>query len=307
MFRKKRWFPRRSGTRTSKIPARKIPKSIARVRTDWVSVYNLTDTFDSTGCQYLVAPWLPVNVPGIGQQCFSTWSLTVMTSDQLSDLYGDDVKIVAMVGDIWMRPVFQTADACSYADLRRLQDDWADYFIRVRGGLFKQRVVSGSTNTDGVNAHPLYSRDWTDGGFLKTFERNWYAPPPKVYQATYNDGQVVGVCPNVHQAGYNVPVTASGDQDPYSVPALSTTCGVYQPSAEQCLDGAATTEYTGPGWKRVSISRRRDIHMHEDDAVAWYVDWARLTPAQSDCGYGTATNPCAMHIIPSLKLKLQYG
>lgn len=131
-FPKRNWTRKWPRRRTSKIPATRIPKSIARVRTDWVGVYNVTSTGgDGTACKYLVAPFLPVTLAGEpgNPQCFSTFGLDVMTSQRLSDLYQDDCKIVKMVGDIWMRPVYQTADACNPQALAALQAHWDNHFI----------------------------------------------------------------------------------------------------------------------------------------------------------------------------------
>jgi len=308
MFKRKWPFRRRSGTRFGKIPARRIPKSIARVRTDWVTIYNVTDTFDSAGCQYLVAPWVPANIDGRGVQCFSTFVLGVISAQALSDLYGDDVKIVAMRGDFWLKPVWPTADACDAEAMQQWEQNHANYFVRARGGLFKQRVVSSNANVDGAVVHPLYGQDWSDAGLLQTFEKNWPAPPARVYSTTWNDGQTMGVCANVHQAGVTVPPTSDGDQPTYNIPALSTTCGTYGPSEGECFDGPTNVEYVAPGWKRASISRRRDVHLHEDDSIAWFIDWTNLWPSDDACGFAVSgPAPCAMHIIPSLKVKLQYG
>lgn len=305
---KKRWpWPRRNATRryagrtAAKLPARVIPKSIARVRTDWVSVYN---PWDAGGCAYLVAPWAPAT-----ERCVSSFALNIMSVDQLSQDYGDDVKIVAMRGALWLRPVFDNVNLCSYQELRDWENAVGNYFIMARGGLKRQEITEREQASLGLPVwHPLDSLDWTDGKFLQMWERVWVAPPTSGTQRTYNDGQVVGICPNVHQSGYNVPVTASGDQDPYSVPALSTTCGVFNAPAESCLDGGFDSHFSAPGWKRVSLNRRKDIRMHENHDLQWYVDWGNVWPGQNTCNYDvTGPAPCAMHILPMLKIKLQYG
>jgi len=314
MFKKKfsSWgsrFRARSGTR--KLPARVIPKSIARVRTDWVTVFNVTDQAPTgTGCKYLLAPWVPVNIDGFGEQCFSSFSFPVISADNLSDLYGDDVKIVKMVGDFWLRPVFTPADACFPDDLALLQAQWDNYFVRARGGLFKQRVVSSDLNANGVVPHPLFGRDWSDAGFLKLWERNWVAPPAQSVATTYGEGQLINAIGNVTRDQYNTPATSSGDQPLFSVPAIETECMNCVVGSESCYDGPSYTRYMGPGWKRVSISSRRMIHMKEDDALAWWIDWADIGPSGEgpNCGYSVHTSkPCGMQIIPSLKIKLQYG
>lgn len=310
MFRKKfgakRRWPWRA--RSSKIPASKIPRSIARVRRDWVSVYNVTDSFDNTGCRYVIAPWNPVTIGGLGAQCFSSFSLNVMFAQALTDLYGDDVKIVKMVGDLWLRPVFVAADACFPDQVQDLQTAWANYFIRLRGGLFKQRIVSSDLAVEGVVPHPLQSRDWSDAGFLKTFERTWVPPGEWIGANVYGEGQVVGAIGNTHQAGYTVPEEANGDQQPYNVPALSTDCFFCTVGNESCVEGPTQIRYVAPGWKRVNWSSRKVVHMREDDNLTWYFDWAQLSPSQGDCGIPTPVDPpCAMHIVPSLKIQLQYG
>lgn len=309
---KKRWpFRRRFARKSSAIiPAKRIPKSIARVRTDWVPVYNVTDQLSSpspggTSCSFLQAPWAPVTVNG-DAQCFSSFGLLIMSADQLSDNYGDDVKIVKMQGDIWMKPYYTPADACFPNDLALLQAQWDSCIIRARGGLFKQRVVSPGP----VTPHPLMGRDWTDARFLRQWEKMWMTPPPQSTATTYGEGQVVGAIGNTHQNSYNVPEEASGDRPPYTVPAVSTDCFFCTAGNEQCFDGPSLTRYVGPGWKRVSLSSSRTIRMHEDDMLTWNIDWAVLGPVAegNPCNLAPTTSfPCAMAFIPSLKVKLQYG
>lgn len=311
MFKKKSrwpWRARTHGYRSSKIPARKIPRSIARVRTDWVTIYNPTDSFDSTGCKYLVAPWNPINIAGLGQQCFSSFSLNVMFAQSLSDLYGDDVKIVKMVGDFWLKPVFAAADACFPDDVKDLQTAFANFFIHARGGLWKQRVVSSDRDLSGVVPHPLEGRDWSDAGFLKTWNRVWVTDGEELSATVYGEGQMVATIGAVTRAAYNTPATSSGDQPLFNVPEIRTDCYRCVLGGEECAEGPTVIRYKGPGWKRVSISSNRTIHMHEDDNLFWYVDWASLGPSSEQCGIPTdVAPPCAMHIVPHLKIKLQYG
>lgn len=309
MFKKKfRRFSRRSTS--SKIPARKIPASIARVRTDWVTRYNVFDQApNGTSCTWLLAPWNPITLPGNDDpECYSSFGFDVMTAAFLSDLYGDDVKITQMVGHFWLQPVFTSADACFPDDLALLQAQWADYFIVARGGLFKDRVVSSTLQADGAVAHPLNGRDWSDAGWLKGFERVWHAAPPQSTSTTYGEGQFGGVYTTVSRPQYTVPPTSSGSQPTYNVPALTSGAQVFTVGNEGCLDGPSLTRYMGPTWKRVSISSRRTIRMHEDDALTWYIDWSSMAQSSPLCGSGGVPPvPCAMRIIPQLKIKLQYG
>lgn len=301
-----------------KIPARKIPRSIARVRTDWVQVYNFSDQPSQpggTGCAWATAPWAPVtlDVEGVPtQQCFSSVSFRVMTAAELSELYGDDVKIVKMIGAFTMRPVFQTEDACLPDDLAVLQAAWQDYFIRVRGGLFKTRRVSSNPDTDPVIAHPLFGRDWTDAGFLKTFERNWISAPPESTATTFGEGQLINAIGAVTRTAYTdsgwTLASGSGTKTPVNVPEIRTDCFNCTVPAESCYDGPSYTRYTGPNWKRVSISSGKTIRMHEDDALTWVLDWTRFEPGAPLCGTQPGYQvPCAIQMVVDLKLKLQYG
>jgi len=313
MFRKSKRPFRRSFRRKGTIPARKIPPSIARVRTNWVTLYNISDspTSGGTSCAWLHAPWSPVtlNVDGDQEeQCFSSWSFDVLDATRLTDNYGDDVKIVKMVGNFWVRPVFEAEDACAPDNLAEMQANWSDYFVRCRGGLFKTRTVSGAPDTDPVRAHPLFGRDWSDAGFLKTFERNWHSAPPQSTSTTYGQGQIMGPIGNVTRSLYNTPPTATGNQSTFNVPAIETACAECFVPGEGCHDGPSYTRYIGPQWKRIDISSRKIIRMREDDSLVWMVDWARFKPGSPLCGdTDVRAFPCAMNIIPSLKIKVQYG
>lgn len=306
MFKKKWPFRRRFSKSKAVIPVRKIPRTIARVRTDWQNVYSVTDpnVVGGNNCTYLAAPWAPltanVNFEPT-EMCFSSFAFNVMDAGQLTDLYDDDVKIVAMVGDLWMRPMWAPADACFPGTLSQLQANWDNYFIRARGALFKQRYTLGNADVGGQTPHPLYGRDWTDAGFLKTWERNWFAAPAQSTSTTYGEGQIINAIGNTHQAGYSM---ADGDA---TVPALSTDVQIVDVGNEQCFEGPSLTRYLAPGWKRVSLSSRRTIHMHEDDTLKWVIDWAQLKPPNT-CGFEPdLVVPCGMHLIPSLKIKVQYG
>lgn len=294
------WNKRRA---QRQIPASKIPKSIARVRTDWVSVYNPTDQGafpGGTGCSFIQAPWAPVTVDGVSQ-CFSSFGLLVMSADQLTDNYGDDVKIVQMVGDIWMKPFYTPADACFPDDLALLQAQWNSSWIRARGGLFKQRAINNGQLT---TPHPLFGRDWTDAGFLRLWEKNWTPAPGESTATTYGEGQLIGVIGNTHQNGWTM---SDGSA---TVPAVSTDSQIVTAGNEQCYDGPSLTRYREPGWKRQSLASRRTIRLHEDDALTWNIDWTLFGPSAEGnvCNLAATTSfPCAMAFLPSLKIKLQYG
>lgn len=257
----------------------------------------------------MLAPWSPVTLPGgDGAECYSSFSFDIVLPNVLTDVYGDDVKIVAMVGSFWLQPVFETADACFPNDLAALQAKWNNYFILARGGLFKTRVTSSNLDVGGPVAHPLNGRDWSDAGWLKQWERAWPALPPQSIATTYGEGQYIGMCADVHRDAYNTPATSSGSQPLFNVPAITTTCLPVTAGNEDCLDGPSYTRYQGPPWKKVSLNTRRTIRLHEDDSLIWYCDWTSVYQSQTLCGGGgVAPEPCAMRIIPSLKFKVQYG
>lgn len=309
-WRKKFWR-RGSRTRNRKIPASKIPRSIARVRTDWVTVYNITDqaTSGGTNCSWLVAPWSPITLTVDGtpeEQCFSSFSFDVVDASRLTDLYGDDVKVVRQVGGFWLRPVFEAEDACSPDQLAILQAAWQDYFIRARGALWKFREVSNPGSL--AMAHPLFGRDWSDAGFIRQFERNWHSIAPESISTTYGEGQLINSIGAVTRAQYTTPITTDGNQTSFSVPEIRTDCFNCEVGTESCYDGPSHTRYVGPNWKHVNISSSRTIRLKEDDTLRWVIDWARFAPGQNLCGSGLDRQfPCAMQIIPDLKVKLQYG
>lgn len=302
---KSRWNRRRS---KRKIPASAIPRSIARVRTDWVTIYNPFDVTDSQGCGYFQAVWDPEQA-----SCVRTFGLNVMDATELTDKYGDDVKIVQTVGSLWLRPVFLSADLCDDGETAPYLKKLSSYWIQARGGLFKQRLVNldRDPTSTGQTPHPLGTRDWSDAGFLKTFERVWVPPGEHHEQTVWNDQQFTGPVGLVARTAYITPATASGDQPAFSVPTIQTTCGDCFPDEGECLLGGVKTHFHAPSWKRINMNSRRTIRMHEDDSLEWYVDWASISLAtfgEDPCAQATPTAaPCAMHINMQLKIKLQYG
>lgn len=315
MFKKKFW--KRRGTRSGSavLPARRIPKSIARVRTDWVSLYNPFE-----GCRYFAAAYDPIGADNTG--CVSSIALEVMGANQLSDAYGDDVKIVAMRGSLWLRPVFDNIDLCNDQDLLNYEQLISEYFIRVRGGLFKQRNVNpdpaamtgGIPGSGVVTPHPANTRAWSDAGWLKQFTRTWVPPGSAISALTYNDGQLVGPCSQTTRSAYTdsgwTLASGSGTKTAVNVPAIVTSCSTFSfPSGEGCYNGGLTTHMRAPGWKAVNISSRRTIHMHEDDSLNWFIDWGSIfPPTPLSCHYGDPPGlPCALQLLPELKIKVQYG
>lgn len=237
-----------------------------------------------------------------------------MSNADLSFTYQDDVKIVAMVGEMWLRPVYDNADLCNDQDVQAYLTALSDYVITARGGLFKQRVVGVPPAPDGVVPHPGFDNDWSDAGFLQTFQRTWVHPALQISQLVFNDNQVVGPCPTVTRSAYTdsgwTLASGSGTKTAVNVPAIQTSCQQFAyPSAESCLFGGTNRTFVAPAWKRVSLNRRRDIRMHEEDSLQWVVDWSPLEPGGApECHYAAPyPRPCAMHIVPYLKIKVQYG
>lgn len=274
-------------------------------------MFNIFDSVADGGldCQYLTAPWLPAAVPSPDgpDQCYSTFVFGVMTAIDLSVLYGDDVKIVAMQGNFWLKPEFTPADACFPDQLQQLQTEWNNAFIMARGGLYKRRVTAA---TPFVVGHPMNRLDWSDAGWIKQFEKAWPAPAPSSTATTYGEGQFLGLCNYVSRDSYNVPAISSGSAPLYNVPAINTNCSPTVVENEDCYEGPSLTHYRGPGWKKVNISSRRTIHMHEEDQLYWAIDWSTLQPQPTEgvCGQQFPRPiPCGMRIIPSLKIKVQYG
>lgn len=283
-----------------KLPARAIPKSIARVRKEWVTIYN---PMEQAGCRPLIAPWSPV-----GDSCWSRLAIHVLDPVTLSETYQDNVKISAMKGSIFMRPLFQRPSVCDANEWTQWINAVRDSFIRCRVGLYKQETIAA--NPVGQTPDLGGDVDYSDTPLLKEWVRNWPSVPYKLQVPWYGENTFMGVCNDTTRDSYITPATSTGSQPAFQVPEIETICREFTGTNETCLAGPVNVFAQEHGWKSISLNRRRDIVMKEEMDLSYVFAWANIVrdaEMQPSCGTSTWAAPCALQIIPDLKVQICYG
>lgn len=284
------------------------------MRHDWVTIFNsLTHDDAPVGpCGIISAPWPSAETP----DCTSMkLQFHIVDAPDLSILYGDDVKIVQMVGSIYTRPVFQRPQNCSAAELAEWYERVQDTFISLRMGLVKQRVSQAVPG--GLFWDPTDNLDWSDGPWLRSWHADWAPKPRNVTQEWYQNGALVGSYGIVTRNAYVEPAapswtlaTGSGTWAGYSsvnVPAIGTTQGFAFIDSEDCQTGPNWSKWEEPGWRRWSLNSKRTIHLREEDDLSFMIGGQVLSDLSGGCGLKDAYRPCRQQLKMDLKVKLQYG
>lgn len=288
-----KWGRRRS-TKAGIIPASRIPRSIARTRSEWVTIYNPMGE-----CTTVHAPWPTGETCNILRMEFSA-----ITADQLTFDYGDDVKVVAAVGSFAMRPVYARPDRCNLDQLVSWRTGVLDSVIYLRGGLYKQPT----TQDDPAGLFPNLAEDddWSDTRLQKRFAKKWFPRPTSLINTNWPSNSFQGVHSGTARAAYNVPATSSGSQPLYNVPAITSTCAECFTGSEDCYQGFVQEYCEDKPWKSVVVNMRKTIRLRENDKLS-YVFAVSTLRNQGQCGLTTPYDPCGMQVIPELKLRIQYG
>lgn len=282
-------------SRRGKIPTRKIPSSIARVRRQWVTIYNPMEL-----CGTLFAPWTGQD-PNACNPLRMTFNVIGM--DQLEQDYGDNIKVVSQVGSFAFRPLYARPDRCSTAQLAAWRAGIRDTVIYGRWGLNKTRGTDASL---GPNPHLDDSEDWSDTKLVRRGSVKWFPRPFELSNVTHPQQSFIGVYGDTQRSQYNTPATSSGSQPLFSVPAITTDCEPCFAGSEECLIGANTETLRDFPWRTLKMNSSKVIHLSEHDYLEYIFAFTNLI-GTGDCGYTPGFTPCGMQVIPELKILIQYG
>lgn len=286
-----------------KISFKRLPRTVARKRTDWVSLYNDTGEIGplDDGCT--------IRCIEFESNCNdASTRIAIMPQGAVEALYDDDVTIAAMRGFINMKPRWATPNGCdTNAWLARMQgEQWPIY---MRAGLYKQELVDLEGGIPPF-VNPLNAHDWTDVSALKKWNHVWQ-PRGRHGSVWQQSSKIVGVCSDTTQASYVVPSLVTGNGGGHTVPAVSTTCSVQSVGSGEGLCNIADLyfERETPAWYRMSLNRSRGIRLHENDSLDLFVNWSQPRPAECvPCDVvADGTSPCAIQFSIQLDVKLQFG
>lgn len=284
-FRKssKKWWP---GKRT-KIPAARIPRSIARVRKQRTVLFNTMQQCEFT-CVEIA-----------GESCVTNESIILIRNSQLQQDFGDNVKVVSLRGSVLFRPLPKVpfeADAadCDAAAIPGVYGDysaWVGFFNRMRNTVLQMRC--GLTKTLTTSGTPLgfevpeyfldESFDWSEGNFLRKWEHFWITT------------------------------------ERYSIDHLQQAAQLGNGSTASSENGQIQHGFRHiDGWRpwRIPLNIRRTISLKENENLEMPFALAHLSagadcnplgPTEDPCQQGCQFSACMLQVFPNIVATIQYG
>lgn len=298
----------RKSWRRKKIPYRALPRTVAKKRYDWQTLYNDIGPFGE-GEGYCVSRCVEFGASYCEEPSLK---IPIMPAGALQQAFDDDITIAKMVGWINWCPSWRALPACATLDTLDQQSahQWPIYF---RAGLYKQDVPLAQQGQPTV-INPIASTDWSDERPLREWNHIWQPVGSRSVQI-FQPGYPIGVCGDTTRAQYNTPATSSGSQPLFSVPAIETDCDIYYQGAEECIPAVIESTYQKPRYWKMSLNRRKPIRLRENDDLSIFANWSMPRPdagAGPNCEdvceeFNDGENPCKMRFIMVLKLLIQYG
>lgn len=311
--RSRKWF--RGGRR--KIPAAAIPKSIARVRKQRIVVFNTMQACEHT-C-----------VPNEGPSCTTHFQLALLRNEDLQNLFGDNVKIVSMRGEVYIDPLWVLpygVDSNCVGGILGDPASWLAFFNtyarsiwQFRAGMLK--VFSGSFEGPTTDPVPDYqvdnSFDWSEPSYMRRWEKLWFFKEgleldhPMEGAFLYGYGNVTkpdtGALVNALAAGTGNINTQTG--------AITTAGTAVFRSTNTGHPQAGIRRISAPQPYRMSVNSRRVISLKENEGLEISCAFSTLFPGPDcfptesddcmlDCMGGL---PCIIRIVPNILMTLQYG
>lgn len=302
-FRNRRSWGR--SRRRGKIPFRALPRSVAKKRSQWLTVYN-----DADNCQFTC-----LDMTGCQDQPFS---IGIVPNASLQALFGDNVAIRRMVGEAFFRPWLPHPDRCNATEFQ----DWIlaleRTMVTMRAGLYKQRVAASAP--EGVEYNPLDQFDWSEGRALREWRHTWTSRGRDAWATAAPGGAAMGICADVTRAQYTTPATSSGSQPLFIVPEIETSCQIYHtdPEVDECEILSHSIRARQMPWWRMPITSNRRIPLKESDELSIWANLAYIGPDLSSptttCGGdptctvdGSLDIPCKLNAYLNLKILVEYG
>lgn len=300
-----------------KIPASKIPRSIARIRKQRIVVFNTMQECEHT----CLTPDVPL--------CTTTFNIALLRNTDLQGLFGDNVKIVKIQGSIYIDPLmgvpYGLLDSNCVAGTLGDTPSWlavmnyhAKTIWQLRAGMCK---VFSSTNDIANSPTPDYnvsqSFDWSEPAFMRRWEKLWFfreelgLDHPVEGAFLYGYGNVskpdTGALVNALAAGTGNINTQTG--------AITTAPAAVFRSSNTGHPQSGYRYIRQPAPYRMSVNSSRVISMKENEGLEIQAAFSTLIPG-ADCfpGEEDACNldcqgalPCIIRIVPNILMTLQYG
>lgn len=296
---------RKWGFRKGKVPVRRLSPRVQTKKYDSVALFN---NFGSCRIECHRPP--EVN-------CNQRFVLDIVDELSLATFFNDNVKIVKFTGSIWFRPWYLRPNVCSTEEYASWYGIVRDQMVMLRAGLDKSETsVQAPT---GTNPDPSRTFDWVENNWIREWNHVWAPPLEKSGFTTVKPDTILNTEPEWD--GYLVPATASGSQDPYSVPAfenceVNCTAGVCNPYNTIYTEIAVTRP-----WWRMNFSFRPNgkygIRLKESDWLSLQIAYSAMgnplgsgcrpdPPGANPCLVDAGNvEPCAMQFIPNIKMVVE--
>lgn len=298
----------RSSWRKKKIPASRIPRSIARVRKQRVVAFNTMQACEHT-C---------VEDSGL---CTTDIRISILRNVDLQQLFGDNCKVANIRGSVWIDPWFKPPYSITNQEYGE-DSDWlvfADLMSRTilqgRAGLIK----TFANSDDPTNPLPDYlihdSFDWSEAPWIKQWNHMWFCKETYQIQHQLQSSTTIIGLVSKPDTGSVVNALAAGTGNINTqTGAITTACFGCTPGND---DGPLQAAYrTTPAIRpwRIPINIRKDITMKENQNLELAVSFSSLHPgsdcfpAEDDlCEVNGHAFPCIFRIVPNVMLTIQYG
>jgi len=295
---------------TGRIPWRALPRSVAKKRRHWITLYN-----DAENCVFNCLPTLPCgDVP---------MQLELVSNGSLQTLFGDVVTVKRFVGEFYFRPWLPHPNLCSVTENLQWIQTLERAFVHARFGMVKQRMALSQTPpNDYLVFDPLDRFDWSETRWLKEWRHSWPSPGRNATYENAPDGALIGCCSQVERDEYNLPswtlAAGNGNWSGATVPEISTVCGpCYNAPAEGCTIRSNQIHGRQFPWWRMNMNMRKTIQLKESDRLDLFGNFVLLGPDSSgggtcaddpDCLVDAISNDfCRVNIVSHLKMLIEYG
>lgn len=296
--------------RAAKIPASKIPRSIARVRKQKIIVFNTMQA-----CEFTCVAADP-------QQCIQEMTIAILRNVDLQESFGDNCKVASLRGSVWIDPWFPLPYTIAQSEYGETSQ-WLAYMNFMSRTVFQGRaglIKTLSNSDDPTNPMPDYhidnSFDWSEAPWIKQWNHMWFNKETIALDHRL-EGGLLGICSDVFKPDSgsvtNVLAAGSGTINTQTG-AIGTTC---IPIFEVVDDGAPNLgKRSIPPMRpwRIPVNIRKPITMRENQNLEMKVSFANLFPGadcfpgeEDACEIDTPAQVCIFRVIPNIQLTIQYG
>lgn len=313
MWKNKRSSSRRYGKK--KIPASAIPRSIARVRKQRIVTFNTMQA-----CEYTCLPPEQVN-------CTEVFTLALLRNTDLQSLFGDNVKVVSMQGNVFFDPLWTlpySVDSNCVSGILGDPASWLAFFNatsrtvwQLRAGLIKTLSATTSPASPVPDYDVSQSFDWSEPAFMRRWNHMWFMREELGLDVEMQ-GAVRGICANVSKpdTGALVNALAAGTGNINTqTGAITTDCQTFLVGGNNGSPQRGYRTLRHPTPYRMSVNSKRVISLQENENLEIQGAFSTLFPG-ADC-FPTETDtcfldcsgllPCTIRIIPNILMTLQYG